>query len=433
MLLYADGPTNAKLLPQPARMIALAGGTNAWWAIGVVPGGLAGLPATQPASAATHPAAAAQADASQPAATRPAESRMVLFSFTGNDWKPQAELPEPAIGLPGVSLAIINDAPYVADLIPGGVRVRHLGQGAWHTDGSWAGLPPLAGMKLLSSSSVPLLWVEPLSGNDTVYTLNKSAPAVSHLTPITDSSPADRTLVIATGKLRMLAIVKGDVVEQDYSLPQIKPDGARFSIGLSQSPALNLLERVQWFVVTIALIAAFVGSFRQRSVMRDGAARLAGLTLAPLGRRFAAGAIDSFPVLLAVAFGYVHFGSAPSANEANHAVILLAIYWSAGIFYVVYLTVVEVLAGRSLGKLLLGLRVVGLDGTPAKPGALATRNILRIIDVGLWLFPLFIIIVFPLRQRAGDVAAGTLVIMEKGEAPTGEKTQETVASDDQHS
>ena len=110
MLLYPDspqGPTNAKPLPQPARMIALAGGTSAWWAIGVVPGGIAGLPTSQPTSAPTQPASLVQADVSQPA-THPAESKLVLFSFTGNDWKAVTELPEPAHGLPDVSLAIVN-------------------------------------------------------------------------------------------------------------------------------------------------------------------------------------------------------------------------------------------------------------------------------------------------------------------------------------
>lgn len=433
MLLYPDspeGPTNAKSLPQPARMIALAGGRNAWWAIGVVPGGIAAVPTTQPTSAPTRPAVAEQVSASQPAATHPAESRLVLFSFTGNDWKAQAELPDAANGSPGVSLASIDDTPYVADVIPGGVRVRHLDNGHWRTDGTWTDLPALAGIKLLNNSSVPLLWVEPISGDDRVYTLNKSAPAVAHLSPIPNSSPADRTVVTATGKFRMLAIVKGDVVEQDYVLPQLKPDGARFTLGLPQTSVYVLIERVQWFVVAVALIAAFVGSMRQRSMIQEVPERLAGLTLAPMGRRFAAGAIDALPALLAFAYGYVHFALASNITEANRPVILLLIYWSAGIIYVVYMTGYETMAGRSLGKMLLGLRVVGLDGAPATPGALVTRNVLRIIDIGLWLFPLFIITIFPLRQRAGDVAAGTLVIVGNGQAPRDEKNEQTIASND---
>ncbi|HEY2584753.1 MAG TPA: RDD family protein [Tepidisphaeraceae bacterium] len=433
MFLYPDsteGPTNAKSLPQPARMIALAGGRNAWWAIGVAPGGIAALPATQPTSAPTQPAAVEPVSASQPAATHPAEGRLVLFSFTGNDWKAHSELPDSLDATPGVSLAIIDDTPYLADVVPGGVRVRHFDNGRWLTDGTWTDLPPLAGIKLLSNSSVPLLWVQPISGDHRVYTLNKSAPAIAHLTPIPDSSPADQTVVIATGKFRMLGIVKGDVVDQDYALPQLKPDGARSMVGLPQTSVYVLIERVQWFVVAVALVAAFVGSMRQRSMIQEGAERLAGLTLAPLGRRLAAGVIDMLPALLAFAFGYVHFAQASNVTEANRPVILLLIYWCAGIVYVAYMTAFETMAGRSFGKMLLGLRVVGLDGAPAKPGALVTRNVLRIIDIGLWLVPLLIITIFPLRQRAGDVAAGTLVISGNGETPNAEKSEENVASND---
>jgi uncharacterized RDD family membrane protein YckC len=90
--------------------------------------------------------------------------------------------------------------------------------------------------------------------------------------------------------------------------------------------------------------------------------------------------------------------------------LALIIYWSGGIFYILYTTVIEAVAGRSLGKMLLGLRVIGLDGQPASAGALVTRNVLRLIEVGLFFFPLLLLPFLPLRQRAGDVAAGTLVV-----------------------
>ncbi len=79
--------------------------------------------------------------------------------------------------------------------------------------------------------------------------------------------------------------------------------------------------------------------------------------------------------------------------------------------YVVLTTLIEVLAGRSLGKMFTGLQVVGLDGRPASLGARFLRNILRVIDV--FGIPLALILFSPLRQRAGDFAAGTLVISNK--------------------
>ena len=82
--------------------------------------------------------------------------------------------------------------------------------------------------------------------------------------------------------------------------------------------------------------------------------------------------------------------------------------------YLLATTLVETVAGRSLGKLLTGLYVVGLDGKPAGIGARLLRNVLRIIDLPI--MPLALILFSPLRQRAGDLAAGTLVVRGKADA-----------------
>ena len=79
--------------------------------------------------------------------------------------------------------------------------------------------------------------------------------------------------------------------------------------------------------------------------------------------------------------------------------------------YLLHTSLAEALFGRSIGKACCRLRVVGLDGRPASPGAIVTRNMLRIIDLAMVFFPLLLILFSPLRQRAGDVAAGTLVVL----------------------
>jgi uncharacterized RDD family membrane protein YckC len=77
----------------------------------------------------------------------------------------------------------------------------------------------------------------------------------------------------------------------------------------------------------------------------------------------------------------------------------------------VHTTTLEILLGRSVGKMLLGLRPATLEGTKPPPRALLTRNLLRIIDIVL-VFPLVMILFSPLRQRVGDLAAGTLVLRD---------------------
>ena len=129
------------------------------------------------------------------------------------------------------------------------------------------------------------------------------------------------------------------------------------------------LEQLQSLIVVIALIIAISSSFRQRMGMRDSALKLDEITLAPLGRRFVAGLIDAAPMILATIAAMVRFHVGPLRSDPNQRLLFMIIYYYAGIFYILYTTVIESLAGRSLGKVVMGLRVIGLDGLPAKPSA----------------------------------------------------------------
>lgn len=423
-LLYTDtNPFTGGPLPEPARMIALAGGSTSWWAVGVVHGGIAGLPTTR--SAATRASTASIEPMSRPA-TAPAAEQLVLFTLVGNDWQPRAEITDPVVSGPAVSLLMVDDTPYLADAVPGGVRVRHLQKDHWINDATLSKLPPLAGFKLLSTSQVPRLWIEPLKSPDQIYPLNGRGGPVD-LAEIKSSSPENRTIAIATGKLRVLAIVNADVVEQDYELSTLRPDGGPSPVALPHPSPLAQIQAVQFWLVVIALVLAMMGSYRQRAAMRGTGLKPESIMLAPLGRRFAAGLIDAAPAILAFTFGFIHFGSGTAANDPNRPAIIMLIYWCAGIFYVVCLTILETLAGRSPGKLLMNLRIIGIDGKPAQAGPLITRNLLRVIDVGIFFIPTLLIVFMPLRQRAGDVAAGTLVV--RGDVrPEPETTEQATAS-----
>ena len=80
--------------------------------------------------------------------------------------------------------------------------------------------------------------------------------------------------------------------------------------------------------------------------------------------------------------------------------------------YLLHTTLLELLTGKTVGKMICRLRVVSSDGTPAGKLAILIRNLIRLIDVLLGP-PLSMLILFsPLRQRLGDVLAGTTVIMD---------------------
>ena len=84
--------------------------------------------------------------------------------------------------------------------------------------------------------------------------------------------------------------------------------------------------------------------------------------------------------------------------------------------------------GRTPGKRLFGLRVIKDGGYPLDWTGSSVRNLLRIVDFGLFLFPGFAlmlcgapglvsIFLSPQYKRIGDYAAGTLVIVESGNSP----------------
>jgi uncharacterized RDD family membrane protein YckC len=73
-----------------------------------------------------------------------------------------------------------------------------------------------------------------------------------------------------------------------------------------------------------------------------------------------------------------------------------------------YFFVCEAVWGQTLGKRIIGLRVLMLDGRPATATAVAVRTLLRLVDDG----PLGLIVFLASgkrRQRTGDLLGGTIV------------------------
>ena len=73
-----------------------------------------------------------------------------------------------------------------------------------------------------------------------------------------------------------------------------------------------------------------------------------------------------------------------------------------------YFFICEALWGQTLGKRVLGLRVLMRDGRPATASAVSARTVLRLIDDG----PLGLVVMLlsgRRRQRLGDLLGGTIV------------------------
>ena len=81
------------------------------------------------------------------------------------------------------------------------------------------------------------------------------------------------------------------------------------------------------------------------------------------------------------------------------------------VVWFLYYVGAEATTGATLGKMLIGARVVKTDGSPAGWGPALIRNLLRIVD-GLFVYLVGAIFVMrsPTKQRLGDRVAGTVVV-----------------------
>ena len=75
-----------------------------------------------------------------------------------------------------------------------------------------------------------------------------------------------------------------------------------------------------------------------------------------------------------------------------------------------YFAIMEGQYGQTLGKMVLGIRVVGDDGSPIGTRAAVLRTLMRIVDgIGTYLVA-FVVLVSGKNQRLGDMVAKTLVV-----------------------
>ena len=133
------------------------------------------------------------------------------------------------------------------------------------------------------------------------------------------------------------------------------------------------------------------------------------------GSRIVAALIDI--VLLAIVFVImgVLFGDTDSGSDGDGGGFSVSL---SGAPFIVYLLIVvgyyfmlEMQNGQTVGKRIMHLRVVAVDGV-LTPQKVLIRTLLRIVD-GLpvfYLVGLLVMVTSARKQRVGDMAAGTLVV-----------------------
>jgi uncharacterized RDD family membrane protein YckC len=132
------------------------------------------------------------------------------------------------------------------------------------------------------------------------------------------------------------------------------------------------------------------------------------------GRRVVATLIDGLVFGVAYWLLAAALGDVRTEGEAANWVSNLPGWASVayGLFVFAYFVLLEGLLGQTLGKLVVGIKVVA-EATGQAPGiaAAAVRTVLRLID-GLFCYAVAFVSVLASakRQRGGDMAARTLVV-----------------------
>ncbi len=105
-----------------------------------------------------------------------------------------------------------------------------------------------------------------------------------------------------------------------------------------------------------------------------------------------------------------------SGTALTSSLFLLGVVAPAVLVYVLYHPVLEVvLHGRTPGKRMAGVRIVTREGAIPGTGALLIRNLFRLIDSlpVLYLVGLMCCLTTMQRVRIGDLAAGTVLVLDE--------------------
>ncbi len=145
---------------------------------------------------------------------------------------------------------------------------------------------------------------------------------------------------------------------------------------------------------------------------------------AGVGDRIVATILDSifiFFYVLVVYFIFFAVVFSKSGNidnsDSSFFIIVAVLCFAPVIFY--HLLSEYFFNGQSLGKRIMKIRVIKLDGTEPGIGAYLLRWLLRFVDITMFsgLVAVLAVVVSEKGQRLGDMAAGTTVIRQKPFVP----------------
>jgi uncharacterized RDD family membrane protein YckC len=390
LTLWDGGSSSGPLPDDGAKLLMLAGGgEDGLWAIA------AAHPPTT--TAATQPATQST---TMPAGT------LLLYRLSQGHWTMLAPLPLSAKDAKDLSLAFLDAHATLAALSDKG-EVRTF---AWDVDhqawGATARINADANttrIKLLDGLPHAALWSAGEKDGGVIHFGDQS--------PIALAIPATAVVgdvTVAGQSIRLLSVENGKIVEYAFS-----PDGTSRGQSVLPTPAAPVEEKPFEWVSAVAagmLVLVLLNAMRQRKASPLETLQQAGIQIAPLGRRLLAGTIDALPILGMMFYLAWRMQPTESTDMQTLAASIQIPLLIATAVYVLHTLICEMIWGWSIGKRICGLRVTMIDGSPPTTQAIVLRNLLRVIDVAMF-FPLVLVFISPLRQRVGDLAGETIVVL----------------------
>lgn len=410
-------------LPEEAELIALAGDGNQLWAIGYGP-----PPRSDSATSTTSATRASIQPATATAANRAVEveatpktapaPRLQIYRLDSTQWTSLDTLPLTVRrdALWPLAFAIVAHQPtFAAPSSDGRLHVFQLRAGS--SQGGWIDrtLPPLGAslrdVTIVDNDDQVVLFATSRTGRVTMAQLGVNGQwTMTDLGASPTTMPADRAITEAFGQIMSYTLdTSGKLLEQPLD-DNGKPTTQPIIVDAPEPADLSRVVNIINIGVMVLLTWVMVIALRRRGKLQQVLKRVDELSLAPFGPRFAAGVIDSVPMIAMILIFAIRADVPVEELEGRVLETDFQIWmlWSIGA-YLLYTTATEAIFKRSVGKMLFGLRIVDLEGKSPDLRAILYRNLLRVIDLVL-LFPIAMVLFSPLRQRVGDLAAGTIVI-----------------------